>query len=375
MIRRRCSTRAPARWPVGALLLLAACAGPAANAPKANVYIPRGASLAAVTDSLVAHRVIGSSWQFRLYARLQGLARRVRPGLYEFPEGERWATIVSALESGRTHDFFFTVPEGLTVVEIANLAAERLRLARDSVRTALRDSFLAAARDPALRAELGILVPPRVKEPLEGYLLPETYRVTYDETPRELVTQMVRQFLQLWDSAWDRRAEGLGLSRHPVVTLASIVEAEARIPSERPRIAGVYLNRLRRRMLLQADPTVIYALDKPVNRVLFRHLKIRSPYNTYLHPGLPPGPIGSPGRASLEATLNPQQHNLLFFVAKPDGHHMFSRTPREHADSVAVARVLRAAFEKQRDSLAALARDSAATAQRIRGAGSASHPR
>jgi len=336
------------------LVLLAGCAGPAPNAPRANVYVPRGSSLAGVTDSLAAHRVVTSPWKFRMYARMRGLARRVRPGLYEFAEGERWTTIVSALESGRTHDFFFTVPEGLTVEEIAELASEKLRLARDSIRTAVRDSFLAAARDPALREALLLDVPPGVKEPLEGYLLPETYRVAYDETPRDLVTQMARQYLQLWDSSWDRRAEELGLTRHQVTTLASIVEAEAQLASERPRIAGVYLNRLRRRMLLQADPTVIYALDKPVRRVLFSHLKVRSPYNTYLYPGLPPGPIGNPGRASLEATLNPQQHNLYFFVARPDGRHMFSRTSGEHVDSVAVSRVLRAAFEKTRDSLAAL---------------------
>ncbi|MDP3775302.1 MAG: endolytic transglycosylase MltG [Gemmatimonadales bacterium] len=336
------------------VLLAAACAEPAPTALRANVYIPRGSSLAAVTDSLVAHRVVTSSWQFRMYARVRGLARRVRPGLYEFAEGERWTTIVSALESGRTHDFLFTVPEGLTVAEIADLAAEKLRLARDSIRTAVRDSFLAAARDPALRQEFGIDLPRGVKEPLEGYLLPETYRVAYDETPRDLVMQMTRQFFHLWDTAWDRRAEELDLTRHQAVTLASIVESEARIGSERRLIAGVYLNRLRRRMLLQADPTVIYALDKPVRRVLFRHLKIRSPYNTYLHPGLPPGPISNPGRASLEATLNPQEHNLLFFVARPDGRHMFSRTPGEHVDSVAVSRVLRTAFEKTRDSLAAL---------------------
>lgn len=334
--------------------LLAACGGPAPNAIKANVYVPRGSSLAAVTDSLVAHHIVTSSWKFRMYARMRGMARRVRPGLYEFPEGERWNTIVSALETGRTHDFLFTVPEGLTVVEIADLAAEKLRLARDSIRTAVRDSFLAAARDPALREELLIDLPRGVKEPLEGYLLPETYRVAYDETPRDLVTRMARQFIRLWDTAWDRRAEELGLTRNQAVTLASIVESEARLASERRLIAGVYLNRLRRRILLQADPTVIYALDKPVRRVLFRHLKIRSPYNTYLYPGLPPGPISNPGRASLEATLNPEEHDFLFFVARPDGRHMFSRTPGEHVDSVAVSRVLRAAFEKTRDSLAAL---------------------
>jgi UPF0755 protein len=352
--------RAPLPLYLGALLL--SCAAPAPDAPKEPVYIPRGASLAAVSDSLAAHGIVAPRAGFRWYARVRGLARRVRPGRYAFRSGERWAAIVGALKSGRTDDIFFTVPEGLTVVEIADLAAEKLRLARDSVRGAVRDSFLAAARDSTLRADLGIAVPRGVKEPLEGYLLPETYRVAYDDAPRDLVAHMARQFLALWDTGWDRKAGDLGLTRHQVMTLASIVEGEARIPEERRRIAGVYLNRLRRGMLLQADPTVIYALDKPVRRVLLRHLKTRSPYNTYLHPGLPPGPIGNPGRASLEATLNPMAHNFFFFVARPDGRHMFSRTPKEHADSVAVARVLRAEWEARKDSVEAAARDSLARA-------------
>lgn len=347
-------------------LLLTGCAVPAPDAPTVHVYVPRGASLTAVAESLAAHDVVASPVAFRWYARLRGLARAVRPGLYSFAERERWAVIVAALRSGRTADFLFMVPEGLAVAQIAELAAEQLRLARDSIRGAVRDSFLAAARDTSLRALVGVPAPRGAKEPLEGYLFPETYRVAFDETPRQLVTQMARQFLLVWDTAWDRRAEELGLTRHQVVTLASIVEAEARVPSERRRIAGVYLNRLRRGMLLQADPTVIYAIGKPVRRVLLRHLKTTSRYNTYRYPGLPPGPIGNPGRASLEATLNPQQHNLFFFVARPDGRHMFSRTSREHADSVAVARVLRAEFEARRDSAAAVARDSAAAARRAR---------
>jgi UPF0755 protein len=177
---------------------------------------------------------------------------------------------------------------------------------------------------------------------------------------------MLRQFSAAWDSTADRRAAALGLSRHQVVTLASIVEGEARIGSERGRIAGVYLNRIRRRMLLQADPTVIYALglDKRPTRVLYRHLEVRSPYNTYRYPGLPPGPIGNPGSATVAATLDPERHAYLFFVARPDGHHMFSRTASQHADSVAVARVLRAEFEAQRDSIERAARDSAAAAVR-----------
>jgi UPF0755 protein len=191
---------------------------------------------------------------------------------------------------------------------------------------------------------------------IEGYLFPAVYRVAFDAEPQQLVAQMVRQFLTVWDSTWDRLAQdSLGMTRHEVLTLASIVEAEARVARERPMIAAVYLNRLRRRtpMKLEADPTVIYALGKPVHRVLFSHLRIDSPYNTYLHYGLPPGPISSPGRASILAVLHPAQHPYLFFVARPDGTHMFSRTAGEHVDSVVVARRLRAEFEASRDSVRA----------------------
>ncbi len=340
------------------------CAGPAPNAPTANVYVPRGASLAAVADSLVAHRVVTSAAQFRLYARIEGLAKRVRPGLYEFHEGEWFGTIVGALKSGRTHDFSFTAPEGLTVVEIADLAAEKLRLARDSVRTAVRDSFLAAARDPLVANAFDIVVPRGVKEPLEGYLLPETYRVAFDETPRQLVEHMLRQFTLFWDTGFDRRAAALGLSRHQVLTLASVVEAEARSPAQRRKVAGVYMNRLRRGMPMQADPTVMYAVGQRLTRVLFRHLETRSPYNTYLHAGLPPGPICNPSRSSIEASLDPEASPYLFFVATPDGHVMYSKTAYEHADSANVARALWARFAVEKAHLERLARDSAAAARR-----------
>src|SRR5256885_9728856 len=354
---------------------LAACSSPGPDAPRAHVYIPRGVSLAAVAESLETHGVIETAWTFRAYARLRGLSKKVRPGLYAFPLGERFSVIVNALATGRTDDALFTVPEGRSVRDIADLAAAALRLARDSVRSAVRDSFLVAARDPALRAEFGISVPHNVKEPLEGYLLPESYRVAYEETPRDLVKHMLRQFLSVWDTAAERRASALGLSRHQVLTLASIVEGEAEFDTERRTIAGVYYNRIRKRMKLQADPTVIYAMrlvdNRPVHRVLLRHLQTRSPYNTYMHPGLPPGPINNPGKASIEAALDPPAHNLYYFVARPDGHHMFSHTVREHGDSVAVARRLRARFEAAQDSMrrdsiraARAARDSTRRAAR-----------
>jgi peptidoglycan lytic transglycosylase G len=355
---RRPGIRAAVPLCLGAALL-ASCGGePPADAPRAHVYIPRGATLAAVADTLEAHGVIEDAFRFRIYGRLAGLAHHVRPGRYGFRLGEPWGRIREALKTGRTDDIRFTVPEGLTVRQIAELAADTLRLARDSIRVAIRDSFLAAAQDPAIRAEFGIAVSPALRYPLEGYLLPETYLVPYDATPREVVRQMVRQFAEMWDTSCDRRAAQLGLSRHQVVTLASIVEGEVRVGSERPRIAGVYLNRLRRHMRLQADPTIIYALDLSTRptRVLLRDLTVRSPYNTYQRPGLPPGPIGNPGRASIEATLDPERNNFYFFVARPDGRHMFSPTGRAHVDSVAVARRLRAEFEAHRaDSLRAAA--------------------
>lgn len=330
---------------------LASCRGPAADAPHAHIIVPRHTTLAAVTDSLVAHGIVTAPRSFRIMARvlgtvwpkLRGVDRRLRAGRYEFPLGEKWTVILGAFITGRTDDEYLTVPEGYTIAAIAQVAHRALGM--DSA------AFVAVTRQPEFRERLA--VPAGVRGAVEGYLFPATYRVPFDAEPQQLVAQMVRQFLAVWDTAWDRLAQdSLGMTRHEVVTLASIVEAEARVERERPMIAGVYLNRLRRRapMKLEADPTVIYALGAPVRRVLFRHLRIDSPYNTYLHYGLPPGPISSPGRASILAVLHPARHPYLFFVARPEGTHMFSRTAGEHVDSVVVARRLRAESAAARDT-------------------------
>jgi len=357
--------RAPV--PLCLCALLAGC-GPAADAPHERIIVPKRASLRTVADSLAAHHIIGSSDRFMLTARLlgffvvqyRGLDRHLRPGRYDFPVGERTRTILRAMLTGRTDDDLFTVPEGYTINEMAGAAAKKLGM--DSA------AFVAATRDPDLLARLGI---PRNDRSVEGYLFPETYRVVFGASPEQLVAQMVEQFQAQWDTAWDARARQIGLTRHQVITLASIVEAEARRHSERQVIAGVYYNRLKRRhpMKLEADPTVIYALGRHVNRVLIRDLRIKSPYNTYLHTGLPPGPIDSPGRASILAALWPARHNYLFFVARPDGSHMFSANGAEHADSVKVARRLRAEAEAaKRDSMLAARRESTTVARQVRAA-------
>jgi UPF0755 protein len=355
--------------------LLTSCGGPAAKAPSERIIVPKRASLKAVAESLRAHDIISSPTRFRLTARIlgwlhprfRGLDRHLRPGRYEFVRGERTDKILEDMVSGNTVDDFFTVPEGFTIAEIAGAASRKLGM--DSA------AFVAAASDPALLARLD--VPPKVRS-AEGYLFPETYRVVFGASPEQLVQQMVQGFLAVWDTSWDARAAEIGLSRHQVVTLASIVEAEVRHSSDRRMIAGVYMNRLKRRhpMKLEADPTVIYAMGKHVNRVLTKDLEIRSPYNTYLHPGLPPGPIGSPGRASLLAALWPADHDYLFFVARPDGSNMYSRTGAEHLDSVRVARRLRAEVKAaRRDSIAAAKRDSAAALAASRDSAAASRSR
>jgi len=335
--------------------VLSSCGGPSKGAPLEAFFVPKGASLHTVADSLLAHRIIPSTRFFLLrsrllavlYPSLHGLEHRLSPGRYEFPEGERTRKILTDIVRGNTADYSFTVPEGFTIWEIAHEAHEKLGM--DSA------AFVAATRDTALLRRLDI---PRGVKSAEGYLYPETYRVPWGESPEHLVDFLVQTFLERWDSTWDGRAKAMGLTRHQVVTLASIVEAEARKYSERQIIAGVYVNRLRHRppMKLEADPTVIYALGKHITRVMKRDLQVASPYNTYKHYGLPPGPISSPGRPSLMATLYPAKHRFLYFVARPDGTHMFSKTWAEHTDSVKVARKLRAQWQAQADSIERAAR-------------------
>jgi len=372
-------TRAPVPTLVRASVRLCLCAllagcGPAADAPHERIIVPKRASLRTVAESLAAHHVIVSADRFMLSARLlgffvaqyRGLDRHLRPGRYDFVLGERTRTILTAMITGRTDDDFFTVPEGFTIEEMAQAAAKRLGM--DSA------AFVEATRDSALRARLRI---PRNDRSVEGYLFPETYRVVFGASPEQLVAQMVQEFQTQWDTAWDARAREIGLTRHQVLTLASIVEAEARRHSERQVIAGVYYNRLKRRhpMKLEADPTVIYAMGRHVTRVLIRDLRIKSPYNTYLHTGLPPGPINSPGRPSILAALWPARHHYLFFVARPDGSHMFSETGAQHADSVKVARRLRSeAQAAKRDSALAAHRDSLAAARQAGAAPRAARP-
>lgn len=313
---------------LAALLVTAGCGGPAPDARLEQVSIPRGATLRAVSESLAAHQVIRHPGWFRVLARVRGAERKVQAGIYELRQGERTGTVIRILVEGRGKLVRFTVPEGETLLGVAALADQQLEIAVDS--------FLAATRDTVRLRAAGAEGPS-----YEGWLHPETYLVPVEVVPEDLVDLMVRETVALWTPEREARRDSMGLTRLEVLTLASIVEGEALVNDERPVIAGVYLNRLRLRMPLQADPTVQYGMElatgarKP--RLLTKDYKFDSPYNTYLFPGLPPGPINSPGTASIDAVLNPASVPYLFFVAGPDRRHIFSRTYREHL--VAIRRV------------------------------------
>ncbi len=301
-----------------------ACGG-AADDKTVRVVVPAGASLRSAADSLERAGVINSSRLFRWYAAIGGRDRSIQAGTYALQPGQPWKDVLQALTDGSGVMLSVTIPEGFDLRKITPRLAQQLQVPEDSVRAAVRDS--------AWRAERGVTA-----QTLEGYLFPDTYSFAAGTTAREAVATLLQRFDAVWQPAWDARAQALGLTRHDVVTMASLVEKEARVGEERPTIAAVYWNRVKLGMLLQADPTVQYALPAHVDRVLFVHLEVESPYNTYRYPGLPPGPIASPGAASIEASLFPDSVSYLYFVAHPDGHHEFRNTFAEHQQAIQMVR-------------------------------------
>ena len=305
---------------VAACLFAFACAGQPHGAAT-RVIIPRGASFGQAADSLARTGLIGSPRMFRLYGRLTGGDRNIKPGTYLLKHGTPWKDIVGALNGGHGLVNTITIPEGYSLSQITPLLAKTLKVPAESVQ--------AAVRDTALLARLDIPNPT-----VEGYVFPDTYAFPVGTTARQAVREMVYAFERRWKPDWDASLVELKINRNDLVTMASIVEREARLPEERPVIAAVYYNRLRRGMRLQADPTIQYALGHHVGRVLYKDLEVESPYNTYIHKGLPPGPVASPGAASLAAAANPANVPYLYFVASKDGHHEFRMTLDEHTTAI-----------------------------------------
>lgn len=294
--------------------------GDRAGADPVRVDIPGGSSLGDIAARLAAARVIEHPMIFRQYGNLAQFDRQVRAGEYEFVAGESYRRILERLRQGDIVQIKVTVPEGLTCKEIASLLHNRLGLDEAE--------FLRLSADPALLRRHSIDSPS-----FEGYLFPDTYFFPSRTTSLQALEAMLQRFFIAWTPAHEERARAIGMTRGQVLTLASIIEGEVLLDSERRRISTVYHNRLRRDMLLQADPTVLYALGGVRRRVLYSDLRALSPYNTYVNRGLPPGPICNAGLRSIEAALSPLQGSEeLFFVAARDGsgRHVFTTNLDDH---------------------------------------------
>ena len=287
------------------------------------VQVSRGAGLRQIASQLHEAGLIRHPLPFVLYAKARRMAPRLQAGEYVLSASMSPAEILDILYRGRVRHHVLTIPEGATLRNIAALVAAKGMGSRQRV--------LELGSDAAFIASLGLVVPS-----LEGYLFPDTYHVTRDMDEADLLALMVRTFDQNYGPEIAAEAEGLGLSRHAVVTLASLIEKEAQLDSERALIAAVFHNRLRRRMRLQCDSTVIYALGEAFTGNLTKaDLRIDSPYNTYRHAGLPPGPIANPGRRSIAAAVAPAAVKYLYFVAtRENGAHHFSNTLKEHNRAV-----------------------------------------
>lgn len=284
-----------------------------------RVHVPRGATFSAIADSLSERGIIERPRLFRLYARFIGADRAIKPGIYGFRQGDGWDRILTDLDQGNFLTVRITIPEGW---ELRRIAA---RIA--AVNELDPDSTLHYLTDPELATRFGVPGPT-----LEGYLYPATYTIPLGTPLDQIVELMVGQYRKVWTPERRARADSMKLSEREVITLASIVEKEARVRDEMPVIAAVFHNRLRIGYRLDADPTVQYALGEHQSRLLYAHIDqvADNPYNTYRHHGLPPGPIASPSTAAIVATLYPADVPYLYFVARPDGSHIFTRTLAEH---------------------------------------------
>jgi UPF0755 protein len=294
-----------------------------------SFIIETGETAVGIAERLEGLQLITDATLFRRFLQYHGLDASLEAGEYQLRRNMTMREIAEALQHSRMVEVIITIPEGWRAEQVADLLTAE-NIMDGSV-------FLAAVRqgdvvDHALLADH----PPGAT--LEGYLFPETYRLPAQATPEDLLTRMLDTMQARLPIGWEGMASAQGLTLYDVLTLASIVEREAVVPAERPLIANVYLNRIQQDMYLNADPTVQYAMGyqpetgqwwkTPVT--LEEYENVNSPFNTYLYPGLPPGPIASPGASSIMAVLQPAQTSYLYFLGRGDGSHIFAETYEEH---------------------------------------------
>lgn len=295
------------------------------TAPKTEIIYVSSADLqnrgyGSIVDSLI-YPYISHRQAFDLYAQYLELPQRIKAGRYEIREGMNVVEIVRMLKLGMQKPTTLIFNNIRTPEQLAGRLASQIEA--DSI------AILTAFTSPEILESVGV----KSKEELISIFIPNTYEIYWTISPESLIVRMNNEHSKFWTSERDSKRKVLGMSRLDVSTLASIVYEETAKVDEMARVAGVYVNRLKRGMLLQADPTVKYALgDFELKRVLFKHLKHDSPYNTYMYGGVPPSPIAMPSIAAIDAVLNYEKHNYLYFCARPqfDGYHNFATTLQQH---------------------------------------------
>jgi UPF0755 protein len=290
------------------------------------VELGRGRSLHAISNQLESRGIVSSGRLFTMYARVKEGNASVKAGIYQFNDGMRPDEILAKMLSGDVYQRLFALPQGYSSYQVAEMLDKRGIFRKES--------FLQACGDRKLLAQLGISAPSA-----EGYLFPGSYNILPGRSERDLVREMVQRQRQLLETSFGPRAKKAGLSMNALLTLASMVEKEAVLPAERPLIAAVFQNRLSKGMRLQSDPTALYGVRAFAGKVSREDILLTTPYNTYLIPGLPPGPIGNPGSAAIEAVLGHPAVPYLYFVARGDGSHQFSCDLAAH--NAAVRKFLR----------------------------------
>ena len=288
-----------------------------------TVKVHTGMHFDALVDTLVSKKIVESPALLRLYARVTGDDRRIQAGEYSLQQYSHWKDALRALTEGSVVIFDLTIPEGLMLQEIAEKISNHVTLSAEDIYSQISE--------PSLHETWSLPGPG-----LEGYLFPDTYRFPKGVVLEVVLETMIEEYKSIWTPDRFARLDDLNMTEGELMTLASIIQAEARIEEEMPRISSVYHNRLRLGYLLQADPTVIYALGSRRSRLLFAAIDsvADNPYNTYTQRGLPPGPIAAAGRLAIDAALYPSEDSYLYFVAHPDGQHIFSNTLQEHNRAV-----------------------------------------
>jgi UPF0755 protein len=286
-----------------------------------NITISPGSSNQQIAKKLAENKLIKSEIAFLLYSKYLGYDKSLKAGNYILDSAWSLPEILEVLSKGQVQSITFTIPEGFTVKQIAN------RLASQGIIN--EEKFLSLVNSPDISIPVSI-ESENVEYRLEGYLFPDTYRVTNEMSELDIINMMLNRFFEVYDKDLRDRARQKGLSDHEIITIASMIEKEAKFDEDRALIASVIYNRLEIGMPLQIDATVQFALDIHKGRISYEDLEVESYYNTYKHLGLPPGPISSPGKASIYAALHPAETDFFYYLAKSDGTHVFNKTFAEH---------------------------------------------